>query len=171
MSARLGGLTAKLMGGESLSWYTPQDNSVFASLNDDPPAFTVGAGVPKAQGAHANGTNLEMYVWDRGGHRDVVLWAHHSLTGASHAIKLMDAVRTRIEPGSALSGAAPHQAQSGPAAASAADQSVTAPQSSAPNVPAGWHPDPHKAHELRYWDGSKWTKHVSTGGEQTTDHR
>jgi hypothetical protein len=98
MSARLGGLTAKLMGGESLSWYTPQDKSVFASLNDDPPAFAVGVGVPKAQGAHANGTNLEMYVWDRGDHREVVLWAHHSLTGASHATKLMDAVKSRIGP-------------------------------------------------------------------------
>ena len=96
-SAKIGGLTAKLMGGESLSWYTPQDNSVFASLNDDRPTFTVGAGVPKAQGAHANGSNVEMYVWDRGGHREVVLWAHHSLTGAAHATKLMEAVRSRIE--------------------------------------------------------------------------
>ena len=96
-SAKIGGLTAKLMGGESLSWYTPEDNSVFAALNDDPPAFMVGVGVPKAQAAHAHGSNVEMYVWDRGGNREVVLWAHHSLTGASHATKLMDAVRVRIE--------------------------------------------------------------------------
>ena len=61
-SAKIGGITAKLMGGESLSWYTPEDKSVFASLNDDKPTFTVGAGVPKAQGAHANGSNVEMYV-------------------------------------------------------------------------------------------------------------
>jgi hypothetical protein len=96
-SAWIGGTMAKLMGGEMLSWYTPQDNSVFASLNDDPPHFTVGCGVPKAQGGHANGSNVEMYVWDRGERREVVLWAHHSLTGASHATKMMDAVRTRIE--------------------------------------------------------------------------
>lgn len=97
MSAKLGGLTAKIMGGESLTWYTPRDTSVFAALDDDPPSFTVGVGVPKAQGAHANGSNVEMYVWDRGGFRDVVLWAHHSITGGSHAAKLMAAVRARIE--------------------------------------------------------------------------
>lgn len=96
-SAKIGGLMAKVMGGESLSWYTPRDDSPFASLNDDPPAFTVGVGVPKAQGAHQNGSNVEMYVWDRGGHREVALWAHHSLTGGAHATKLMEAVRSRIE--------------------------------------------------------------------------
>jgi hypothetical protein len=97
MSAKIGGITAQLMGGKSLIWYTPQDDSPFAALNDDPPAFAVGVGVPKAQGAHAKGTNLQMYVWDRGGHRDVVLWSHHSLTGGSHATKLMDAARSQIE--------------------------------------------------------------------------
>lgn len=96
-SSKLGGLTAKLMGGESLTWYTPKDTSVFAVLDDDPPGFTVGVGVPKAQGAHAKGSNIEMYVWDRGEHRDVMLWAHHSLTGGSHATKLMDAVRSQVE--------------------------------------------------------------------------
>lgn len=173
MSAKLGGITAKLMGGESLSWYTPRDNSVFASLNDDPPAFTVGAGVPKAQGAHANGTNLEMYVWDRGGHREVVLWAHHSLTGASHATKLMDAVRSRIDSGSDSTGVAPAQARPAPAAAPTAARPApaAAPPPPPANIPAGWHPDPHQAYELRYWDGTTWTEHVSTRGEQAIDRR
>jgi hypothetical protein len=96
-SAWIGGVTAKVMGGETLSWYTPQDNSPFASLNNDRPSFCVGVGVPKANGAHTNGTNVEMYVWDRGGHRDVMLWAHHSLTGGSHATKLMAAARAAID--------------------------------------------------------------------------
>jgi hypothetical protein len=30
--------------------------------------------------------------------------------------------------------------------------------------PAAWHPDPADRHELRYWDGSTWTEHVSDGG-------
>jgi hypothetical protein len=34
-------------------------------------------------------------------------------------------------------------------------------------TPAGWHPDPHGRHELRYWDGTQWTQHVSTGGQVT----
>jgi uncharacterized protein YxjI len=36
-------------------------------------------------------------------------------------------------------------------------------------APAGWHPDPQGRHELRYWDGSKWTDHVSDAGVAATD--
>jgi len=32
------------------------------------------------------------------------------------------------------------------------------------NQPADWHPDPSGKHELRYWDGSKWTDHVADNG-------
>jgi uncharacterized protein YxjI len=35
--------------------------------------------------------------------------------------------------------------------------------------PANWHPDPFGRHELRYWDGSQWTEHVSSHGRQSTD--
>ena len=53
-------------------------------------------------------------------------------------------------------------------------QAVAAPQVSTPvppppGAPAGWLADPSGHHELRYWDGSRWTEHVSTAGEQTTD--
>jgi hypothetical protein len=96
-SAWIGGMTAKLIGGETLSWYTPEDNSPFAALNDDPPTFGIGVGVPKAQGAHQNGTNIHMCVWDRGVHRDVALWAHHSLMGGSQAAKLLEAARSSVE--------------------------------------------------------------------------
>lgn len=33
---------------------------------------------------------------------------------------------------------------------------------------AAWHPDPTGRHELRYWDGSAWTDHVSDNGVQST---
>ncbi len=36
-------------------------------------------------------------------------------------------------------------------------------------APAGWHPDPKERHELRYWDGSKWTDHVSDAGVTSKD--
>lgn len=97
MSAMIGGLTAKLMGGESLTWYTPENDSPFAALNDDSPHFSVGVAVPKAQGAHMHGTNVHMYVWDRGDHRAVVLAAHHSLAGGVHANKLIEAVRSQLQ--------------------------------------------------------------------------
>ena len=96
LSSRIGGITAKLMGGDSLTWYTPEDNSPFAALNGNRPTFAVGVSVPKAQGAHLHGTNVHMYVWDRGNHRDVVLAAHHSLAGGAHASQLIDAARSQL---------------------------------------------------------------------------
>jgi hypothetical protein len=34
---------------------------------------------------------------------------------------------------------------------------------------AGWHPDPHHRHELRWWDGATWTDHVSDAGVASVD--
>jgi hypothetical protein len=36
-------------------------------------------------------------------------------------------------------------------------------------VPAGWYSDPAQRHQFRYWDGSEWTAHVSTGGVTSVD--
>lgn len=38
-----------------------------------------------------------------------------------------------------------------------------------PQTPASWYPDPLGRHELRYWDGSQWTEHVSSHGRQAVD--
>ena len=51
-------------------------------------------------------------------------------------------------------------ATSSPAAASAG---------ATPAVPADWYKDPSGRFELRYWNGTAWTEHVSTGGTQSTD--
>ena len=37
------------------------------------------------------------------------------------------------------------------------------------NHAADWYPDPTQRHELRYWDGSAWTDHVSNQGVTGTD--
>jgi len=34
---------------------------------------------------------------------------------------------------------------------------------------ANWYPDPSGQYELRYWDGTRWTEHVSTGGVEAVD--
>ena len=34
---------------------------------------------------------------------------------------------------------------------------------------SGWHPDPSGKHELRFWDGERWTDHVSSSGQQRRD--
>lgn len=38
-----------------------------------------------------------------------------------------------------------------------------------PSSPPAWATDPHGRHELRYWNGTGWTEHVSDNGVQTTD--
>lgn len=38
-----------------------------------------------------------------------------------------------------------------------------------PATPAQWVVDPTGRHELRYWDGSAWTSHVSDSGVQAAD--
>lgn len=34
---------------------------------------------------------------------------------------------------------------------------------------AGWFPDQQGRHELRYWDGAQWTKHVADAGVGSVD--
>ena len=65
--------------------------------------------------------------------------------------------QTRLLP-AARRGALPHQTPTAPAPAPAT-----------PAVPAGWYADPALRYELRYWDGSAWTEHVSRAGQQYTD--
>jgi uncharacterized protein YxjI len=36
-------------------------------------------------------------------------------------------------------------------------------------TPPAWHPDPFARHELRWWDGQRWTEHVSTQGTARLD--
>lgn len=38
-----------------------------------------------------------------------------------------------------------------------------------PQQPAQWASDPGGRHELRYWDGTLWTDHVSDRGQQAND--
>jgi hypothetical protein len=37
------------------------------------------------------------------------------------------------------------------------------PQPAAGGPPPGWHPDPHRQAAHRWWDGQRWTEHVSNG--------
>lgn len=69
------------------------------------------------------------------------------------------------------------RSQDQPAAQPVAAQ-TTAPQPvavapvapAAAGPPAGWHPDPTRRFELRYWDGVQWSEHVATNaGWRGTD--
>lgn len=37
------------------------------------------------------------------------------------------------------------------------------------SAPAGWYPDPASRHEFRYWDGNRWTEHVSDRQQVSSD--
>lgn len=55
LSSIIGGLTAKAMGGKSLTFYTPEDDSPFAALNRDRPAFSVGSPFPRRRARTCTG--------------------------------------------------------------------------------------------------------------------
>jgi uncharacterized protein YxjI len=42
-------------------------------------------------------------------------------------------------------------------------------QQQQPQSPAGWYADPLGRHQLRYYDGSQWTEHVSSNGQTSVD--
>ena len=83
----------------------------------------------------------------------------------------------------ALAEAAPAEAEGAVAAAAAeptAETAASAPEEEAApaaaaaattvsTTPAGWYPDPSGRYEMRYWDGEKWTEHVSRQGQTFTD--
>jgi len=50
-----------------------------------------------------------------------------------------------------------------------AEPAVAEPAAAESAVPAGWYADPSGRFELRYWDGTAWTEHVSRAGQQFTD--
>ena len=70
------------------------------------------------------------------------------------------------EPASAGQAASTYEATPSyePAPAAPAPEPVAVPA-----VPAGWYADPAGRFELRYWDGSTWSEHVSRAGQQFTD--
>jgi hypothetical protein len=85
--------------------------------------------------------------------------------------------------GTAATGAASTPAAATPPAAAPAAAATTAAATPTPAAtatpaaaattaaaaPAGWYADPSSRYELRYWDGSAWTEHVSRAGQQFTD--
>ena len=71
----------------------------------------------------------------------------------------------------------PESATSSPSTQTAAESATTSSSTAASSTaaassgaaPAGWYADPSGRFELRYWDGGRWTEHVSRGGNQYTD--
>jgi hypothetical protein len=89
--------------------------------------------------------------------------ADESLAGLVAEVEAEEAAPAPVaepEPVAAEPVAAEPAAAEPPAAEPAAAESA---------VPAGWYADPSGRFELRYWDGTAWTEHVSRAGQQFTD--
>lgn len=57
-----------------------------------------------------------------------------------------------------------------PPPSSATPVTTPAEQWAPPGAPTfGWYPDPSARHQMRYWDGTRWTEHVSDDGLQSSD--
>ena len=68
-----------------------------------------------------------------------------------------------------VNAAATSASEPGYGAAVGAAVTVTATTTPSPAVPAAWYKDPSGRYEMRYWNGTTWTEHVSRGGQQFTD--
>ena len=51
-----------------------------------------------------------------------------------------------------------------------APHAVEAPTPVPDGPPFGWYTDPSGRHQLRYWDGMRWSEHVSDQGVSSIDH-
>ena len=84
--------------GEMANGYFELDDGPFAAVSEDPPAFSVGTHILKFVGGGAGeGTTLQMYVWDRGDHREVTLIALHKLTGGKRASRYLGKFLTAFQ--------------------------------------------------------------------------
>jgi hypothetical protein len=63
----------------------------------------------------------------------------------------------------------PASEQNGWASATSSAPANTTTAAKTPSVPADWYKDPAGRYEFRYWDGTKWTEHVSRGGVRYSD--
>ncbi len=73
-------------------------------------------------------------------------------------------------PSFAVAGAGPmSSAPSLPALKVSTPKATSTPAAVKPDNPARWTEDPFGRFELRFWDGRRWSEHVSTGGRQDID--
>jgi len=105
--------------------------------------------------------NSEIELWTRAGHIKVNL-------SKGLDIRKLDRLISEAMLGDGGLAAVPAPAVPAQAPSPVAPAPIPPPAIVAP-VEAGWRPDPHGAHELRYHDGAQWTNHVSTAGVQSTD--
>lgn len=93
---------------------------------------------------------------------DIVAYLSRQASGAPHEPAAAPAAEQPVEEGGVGWGMQPTASET----TASTEPSSTASSAAAP---AGWYADPSGRFELRYWNGDKWTEHVSRAGQQSTD--
>ena len=96
LGAGLRRLSGQVPTGQRLEFFTPKDDSPFASLETDQPQFSVGVSIPKFVGS-GGGIVLQAFIWDRGPHRETKIVTPYTVGSSSSSktalAKLADAYR------------------------------------------------------------------------------
>jgi hypothetical protein len=91
LTAKFQGAVAMLAGGKFTGdFYSPDNSSPFASLDDDPPDFSVGVELRNRGLNSQMWTPIEMFLWQRQETTDVVLTAAYAFGGAKRAERLLE---------------------------------------------------------------------------------
>jgi Protein of unknown function (DUF2510) len=134
----------------------------------------------QSMGLASWGENIELTIWSVGESATnvqvgsslkfgLVDWGKNK----SNTAKIHRAISERLLPNAAPGPAAGLGAHAtmgfspAPAFAPRPPAALSVPLAS--SAPAAWHPDPGGRHELRWWDGQRWTHSVSDAGEVSDD--
>jgi hypothetical protein len=155
-------LAAKLSERSGDGWdvvaIVPTGSEVTAYLRRAGSASTEATKTGESAGYAASSTSS----WDTGSREPAAAAAPSEPAGWGTAPESTSSSTTA---GWSAAGATAQQVQP----AQQSQQTTPATASSTPSVPAGWYTDPSGRYELRYWDGTAWTEHVSRSGQQYTD--
>jgi hypothetical protein len=154
-----GSSTGATSSATSSSTSTPSTSSTTTAAEPAAAAIEAPAEAPSAW---SPGTTAEPASTSSGGNE----WSSTSSAGAPAANASPPSAPSSEPAGWA---AAPERTTPiAPIEPTPAPQPAAAPVSQ-PATPANWYPDPSGRFELRYWNGTAWTEHVSRGGVQYTD--
>jgi hypothetical protein len=81
LSAKMGGVAAKMKGNDQGGFFTPEFSKSFDYGTDGPPILSIGVWIERfSAGAKGAGYSVQMHVWDLGSSRRVNLFAPHGIT-------------------------------------------------------------------------------------------
>lgn len=153
-------------------------NDPFDGLGlSDAPDFEVGATLELAVGPDPAAGTVVVSCFLRENSTSVILRSSGNMRGRLFTNSLMRHVLDKLAEADPSIGQADFRGRSGCASTeewnTPAVELEPAPQAHAPAAvaanPARWTDDPTNRHQLRYWDGTAWTDHVSDNGQTSRD--